>query len=90
MALTDAGALHDPVIAGLDARGEFGIGDDVLRQVAAGGENQRSTNRHDSKRRRHCFTAGDRHQLGDILAHPFHGVILHHVDGNTDGVGETE
>jgi hypothetical protein len=36
MALTDARARHDPLVAGFDELFEIGIGDDPFRQIAAG------------------------------------------------------
>jgi hypothetical protein len=35
-ALTDAGARGDPFVGGVDDLLEIGVGDDLLRQVAAG------------------------------------------------------
>ena len=36
MALADAGARRDPLVAGIDQLLEIGVGDDFLRQIAAG------------------------------------------------------
>jgi hypothetical protein len=35
-ALADAGARGDPLVGGVDELFEIGVGDDLLRQVAAG------------------------------------------------------
>src|SRR5262245_13592456 len=46
--LVDAGALHDPLVAGVDLTGEFVIGEDALRKVAAAAEHDRAGNRHEA------------------------------------------
>ena len=40
VALADAGALDDPFVAGVDALGQFGIGEDGLGQIRAAADNQ--------------------------------------------------
>ena len=42
MALLDAGALHDPLVGGVDPRRQFGIGQDLLRQIGAAAEHNRT------------------------------------------------
>ena len=46
-ALMNAGALHNPFVGRVDHLGQFGIGQDALRQVTAGAEND-GTNGHDA------------------------------------------
>jgi hypothetical protein len=41
VALDDAGALADPRVAGIEARGEFRVGHDPRRQIAAGARDAR-------------------------------------------------
>ena len=39
MPFADAGALDDPLIGGIDQLFEIGVGEDAVRQIAAGAEN---------------------------------------------------
>src|SRR5262249_59396426 len=47
-ALADAGALDDPLVRGLDLPGQLRIAEDVLRQVAADAEHDRTGDAHDA------------------------------------------
>ena len=48
MALPDAGALHDPLVGGVDPRRQFGIGQDLLRQIGAAAEHDRTYCSHET------------------------------------------
>ena len=45
-ALVNAGALHDPLVGGVDLAREIGIGKNLVRQITAAAENNRAANRH--------------------------------------------
>ena len=47
-ALVDAGALHDPVVGGVDLARQIGVGEDLRRQIAAAAENDRTLYRHEA------------------------------------------
>ena len=48
VALADAGALDDPLVGGVDHLGQLGIGEDVLGQIAADAEHDRTGDAHDA------------------------------------------
>ena len=48
VALPDAGALHDPFVGGVDGGGEFLVGEDPLRQIAAASQNDRTKHGHEA------------------------------------------
>ena len=48
VALPDAGALHDPLVGGVDLRRQFGIGQDLLRQIGAAAEHDRTYCSHET------------------------------------------
>ena len=48
VALADAGALDDPLVAGVDLAGELLVGEDALRQVAAAAEHDRTRDGHEA------------------------------------------
>ena len=48
VALPDAGALHDPLVGGVDPRRQFGIGQDLLRQIGAAAEHDRTYCSHET------------------------------------------
>src|SRR5580692_392224 len=48
MALVDAGALHDPVVRGVDLARQIAVGEDLRRQIAAAAEDDRTLNRHEA------------------------------------------
>ena len=47
-ALVDAGALHDPLVGGVDLARQIGIGQDLARQIAAAAENDRTAYSHEA------------------------------------------
>ena len=48
VALPDAGALDDPFVRGVDPRRQFGIGQDLLRQIGAAAEHDRTYCSHET------------------------------------------
>ena len=48
VAFVDAGALHDPLVGGVDLAREIGVGQDSARQITAAAENDRAANRHEA------------------------------------------
>ena len=48
VALADASALHDPLVRGVDPGRQFGIGQDVPRQVGAAAEHDRTYRSHET------------------------------------------
>ena len=46
--LVDAGALHDPFVGGVDLARQIGVGEDLVRQVAAAAEDNRTTYSHEA------------------------------------------
>jgi hypothetical protein len=48
VALPDAGALHDPLVGRVDPRRQFGIGQDLLRQIGAAAEHDRTYCSHET------------------------------------------
>ena len=48
VALPDAGALHDPLVRGVDPRRQFGIGQDPLRQIGTAAEHDRTCCSHET------------------------------------------
>jgi len=48
MALPDPGSLHDPLVRGVDPRRQFGIGQDLLRQIGAAAEHDRTCCSHET------------------------------------------
>jgi hypothetical protein len=47
-ALVDAGALHDPLVRGIDGLRELGIGEHAVRQITAAAEHDRTHDAHDA------------------------------------------
>ena len=48
VALPDAGALHDPLVRGIDPGSQFGIGQDLPRQIGAAAEHDRTFRSHET------------------------------------------
>ena len=48
VALADAGALHDPLVGGVDHPRQFGVGEDALRQIAAAAEDDGTCDSHEA------------------------------------------
>ena len=48
VALPDAGALHDPLVGGIHPRRQFGIGQDLPRQIGAAAEHDRTYCSHET------------------------------------------
>ena len=48
VALVDAGALHDPFVGGVDLARQFGVGQDLARQIAAAAEHDRTAYSHEA------------------------------------------
>ena len=46
--LVNSGALHDPVVGGVDLEREIGIGENLVGQIAAAAKNDRAAYRHDA------------------------------------------
>ena len=46
-ALMDAGALHDPFVGGIDLARQIGVGEDLVRQIAAAAEDNGTAHRHE-------------------------------------------
>ncbi len=98
VAALDAGALADPLVAGVHHLGEIVIGDDFRRQIRAAAEH---TERVSSRSGRLCLPAGGRtvggcglgglpYYSGAVGGDPRDHVRLAHVDGHVDGAGETQ
>ena len=45
-ALVNTGALNDPLVGGVDLQREIGIGKNLVRQITAAAQNNRTANHH--------------------------------------------
>src|SRR5208283_3935292 len=68
-ALMDAGALHDPIVGRVDLAREFGVGEDLARQIAAAAQYNGAAHRHDAApRSAFCRSPCNRPSAAVILA----------------------
>ena len=93
VALANAGALHDPFVGGVDLLGEIGIGDDPLRQIAAGADESRNAVSRCRSGHRSAGAAISALHHDALLGHQRlsdlrHQFVTHHVVADVNGGGE--